>query len=85
MFVLLCGYPPFFGDSDAEVLAKALGIAVKPTLERCQKAGQLIHQYVEGYTLFERNPVLKYPNWMGRTSSGFVCNSFVIFVVATPD
>jgi len=23
MFVLLCGYPPFFGDSDAEVLAKA--------------------------------------------------------------
>lgn len=22
MFVLLCGYPPFFGDSDAEVLAK---------------------------------------------------------------
>ena len=26
MFVLLCGYPPFFGDSDAEVLAKALGI-----------------------------------------------------------
>mmetsp|Transcript_10493 Transcript_10493/g.11549 ORF Transcript_10493/g.11549 Transcript_10493/m.11549 type:complete len:123 (+) Transcript_10493:55-423(+) len=22
MFVLLCGYPPFFGDSDSEVLAK---------------------------------------------------------------
>ena len=23
MFVLLCGYPPFFGDSDQEVLSKA--------------------------------------------------------------
>lgn len=22
MFVLLCGYPPFFGDTDSEVLAK---------------------------------------------------------------
>ena len=26
MFVLLCGYPPFFGDSDSEVLAKAPGL-----------------------------------------------------------
>ena len=81
MFVLLCGYPPFFGDSDAEVLAKALGITVKPTLERCQKAGQSIHQNVEDYTLFERNPVLKYPNWMGyicRGSSWLILSIFLL-------